>query len=42
MARLNKIFELAGMSDGHAHGFRDTFAVELLSFGVPRGRVSVL
>ncbi len=30
------------MIDGHAHRFRDTFAVELLLAGVPLERVSVL
>jgi integrase len=40
--RLAKLFELAGVSKGHAHRFRDTFAVELLLTGVPIERVSVL
>lgn len=40
--RLAKLFELAGVSKGHAHRFRDTFAVELLLSGVPIERVSVL
>ncbi len=30
------------MANGHAHRFRDTFAVELLLAGVPIERVSVL
>jgi len=30
------------MPDGHAHRFRDTFAVGLLQAGVPTDRVSVL
>ena len=30
------------MSEGHAHGFRDTFATELLLAGVPTDRVAVL
>jgi len=40
--RLAKLFELAEVSKGHAHRFRDTFAVELLVSGVPIERVSVL
>jgi len=40
--RLRKLFRLAGVSDGHAHRFRDTFAVELLLAGVPLERVSIL
>ena len=39
---LKAIFELAGIPDGHAHRFRDTFAVGLLQAGVPMERVSVL
>lgn len=31
-----------GVHGGHAHRFRDTFAVELLLAGVPLERVSVL
>jgi integrase/recombinase XerD len=41
-ARLQRLFELAKIPDGHAHRFRDTFAVELLLAGVPIERVSVL
>jgi len=40
--RLQRLFELAGVIGGHAHRFRDTFAVELLLAGVPIDRVSVL
>ena len=40
--RLQRLFELAGVVGGHAHRFRDTFAVELLMAGVPLDRVSVL
>jgi integrase len=40
--RLNRLFELAEVSNGHAHRFRDTFAVELLLAGVPIERVSIL
>jgi integrase len=40
--RLGKLFELAEVPKGHAHRFRDTFAVELLLAGVPIERVSVL
>jgi integrase/recombinase XerD len=39
---LRRLFGLAGVPDGHAHRFRDTFAVELLLAGVPLERVSVL
>jgi integrase/recombinase XerD len=40
--RLRKLFELAKVAHGHAHRFRDTFAVELLLAGVPIERVSIL
>ena len=40
--RLHTLFELAGIEKGHAHRFRDTFAVELLLGGTPMERVSVL
>jgi len=40
--RLAKLFELAEVSKGHAHRFRDTFAVELLLTNTPIERVSVL
>ena len=39
---MYKLFELAGVKNGHPHRFRDTFAVELLLSGVPLERVSVL
>jgi integrase len=39
---LQKLFRLADIPGGHAHRFRDTFAVELLLAGVPLERVSVL
>jgi integrase len=42
MGRLSRVFALAGVKDGHAHRFRDTFATELLLSGVPLERVSVL
>ena len=40
--RRQGLFEFAGVVGGHAHRFRDTFAVELLLAGVPLDRVSVL
>jgi integrase/recombinase XerD len=40
--RLRKLFELAKIPGGHAHRFRDTFAVELLLTGAPIEGVSVL
>jgi integrase len=39
---LKGVFREAGIPDGHAHRFRDTFAVGLLQAGVPMERVSVL
>ena len=39
---LKGVFKQAGIPDGHAHRFRDTFAVGLLQAGVPMERVSVL
>jgi len=39
---LKAVFRLSGIPDGHAHRFRDTFAVELLQEHVPMDRVSVL
>jgi integrase/recombinase XerD len=40
--RLQKLFQLAKVPDGHAHRFRDTFATELLQAGVPIERVAIL
>jgi len=39
---LKGVFKEAKVPDGHAHRFRDTFAVGLLQAGVPMDRVSVL
>jgi integrase len=39
---LQRLFKLAKVQGGHAHRFRDTFAVELLLAGVPIERVSIL
>ena len=39
---LKRLLILAGLPDGHAHRFRDTFSVELLLAGVPIERVSVI
>jgi integrase len=36
------VFKEAKIPDGHAHRFRDTFAVGLLQAGVPMDRVSAL
>lgn len=37
-----KLYKLAGVKNGHAHRWRDTFSVELLLAGVPIDRVSIL
>jgi integrase len=39
---LKGVFKEADIPDGHAHRFRDTFAVGLLQVGVPMDRVSAL
>lgn len=39
---LKNIFKTADVPNGHAHRFRDTFAVELLLAGVPIERVAIL
>jgi integrase/recombinase XerD len=39
---LAKIFDTAGIGNGHAHRFRDTFAVNLLQSGVSLETVSIL
>jgi integrase/recombinase XerD len=38
---LRTVFDNAGIPDGHAHRFRDTFAVDLLLSGVPLERVAI-
>lgn len=40
--RLSKVFVIAGVEGGHAHRFRDTFAVSLLERGVDIKTVSML
>jgi integrase/recombinase XerD len=39
---LKRLFEIAGIEGGHAHRFRDTFAVSLLENGVPIEDVAIL
>ncbi len=39
---LKKLYELAGVENGHVHRWRDTFAVELLIKMVPIEDVAVL
>jgi integrase/recombinase XerD len=40
--RLRKVYDMAGLPDGHSHRLRDTFAVALLSKGVSIYTVSKL
>jgi integrase len=40
--RLKKVFDIAGVADGHSHRFRDTFSVSLLEKGVDLKTVSIL
>ncbi len=39
---FRRLFELASIEKGHAHRFRDTFAIELLLAGVHLDQVSIL
>jgi integrase/recombinase XerD len=39
---FKKLYELAKVENGHAHRWRDTFAVELLLAGVPIEQVAIL
>jgi len=39
---LRRLFKIAGIQNGHAHRFRDTFACRLLQNGVPLSEVSKL
>jgi integrase/recombinase XerD len=38
---FKKLYELAGVKNGHAHRWRDTFATELLLSGMPLEQVAV-
>jgi integrase/recombinase XerD len=40
--KLHRVFQRAGLNNGHSHQLRDTFAVDLLSKGVPLEEVSKL
>ena len=39
---FKKLYKIAEVENGHAHRWRDTFAVELLLAGVPLEQVSIL
>ena len=39
---LHALFKLAGVKNGYAHRFRDSFSVGLLLAGVPIERLSIL
>ena len=41
-SKLVKLFKVAGIQNGHAHRFRDTFAVEALLAGTPIEQVAAL
>ena len=41
-SKLVKLFKVAGIQNGHAHRFRDTFAVEALLAGTPLEQVAAL
>jgi integrase/recombinase XerD len=41
-SKLAKLFDVAGIQNGHPHRFRDTFAVEQLLSGTPIDQVSAL
>jgi integrase len=40
--RLRKVYDMAGIPDGHSHRLRDTFSVDLLAKGVSIETVSKL
>jgi integrase/recombinase XerD len=39
---FKKLYKLAGVQNGHAHRWRDTFSIELLLAGIPLEQVSLL
>jgi site-specific recombinase XerD len=39
---LRKLFDVAGIENGHAHRFRDSFAVELLLHGISLENVAII